>query len=148
MVQYLFDKFKICIQLVLFIIKESTYQCDTNLMVAQILQNIIFSIEAFCRLCVALIPISQTSICILTYIDISTLLSQKTLTHVHPQISPGHFPWMFPPTFRPGHNPLSCSFIPGISIAPLQALYYSEALPATARILYRSFTPKRTGNCR
>ena len=25
--------------------------------------------------------------------------------------------------------------------------YYSEALPTTARILYRSFTPKRTSNC-
>jgi len=35
-----------------------------------------------------------------------------------------------------------------ISLAPLQVLYYSEALPTTARILYRSFTPKRTGNCR
>ena len=35
-----------------------------------------------------------------------------------------------------------------ISIAPLQVLYYSEALPTTVRILYRSFTPKRTGNCR
>src|SRR6218665_2309458 len=33
-------------------------------------------------------------------------------------------------------------------LAPLQVLYYSEALPTTARILYRSFTPKRTGNCR
>ena len=40
------------------------------------------------------------------------------------------------------------SFIPAISIAPLQVFYYSEALPTTARILYRSFTPKRTGNCR
>ena len=30
-----------------------------------------------------------------------------------------------------------------ISIAPLQVLYYSEALPTTARILYRIFTPKR-----
>src|SRR6218665_437981 len=42
------------------------------------------------------------------------------------------------------------SFIPAISIAPLQVLYYSEALPSTAvtaRILHRSFTPKRTGNC-
>src|SRR6218665_2941555 len=29
------------------------------------------------------------------------------------------------------------SFIPAISIAPLQVLYYSEALPTTARILYR-----------
>ena len=38
------------------------------------------------------------------------------------------------------------SFIPAISIAPLQVLYYSEALPTTARILYRSFTPRRTGN--
>ena len=28
---------------------------------------------------------------------------------------------------------------------PLQVLYHSEALPTTARILYRSFTPKRTG---
>jgi len=39
------------------------------------------------------------------------------------------------------------SFIPAISIAPLQVLYYSEALPTTTRILYRSFTPKRTSNC-
>src|SRR6218665_2280737 len=35
-----------------------------------------------------------------------------------------------------------------ISIAPLPVLYYSEALMTTARILYRSFTPKCTGNCR
>src|SRR6218665_124192 len=35
------------------------------------------------------------------------------------------------------------SFIPAISIAPLQVLYYSGALLTTARILYRSFTPKR-----
>src|SRR6218665_2699795 len=40
------------------------------------------------------------------------------------------------------------SFILAISIVPLQVLYYSEALPITGRILYRSFTPKRTGNCR
>ena len=40
------------------------------------------------------------------------------------------------------------SFILAISIAPLQVLYHSEALPTTARILYRSFTPQRTGNCR
>jgi len=42
------------------------------------------------------------------------------------------------------------SFIQTISIAPpqLQVLCYSEALPTTARILYRSFTPKRTGNSR
>src|SRR6218665_1996933 len=42
------------------------------------------------------------------------------------------------------------SFIPAISIAPLQVFYYLEALPTTARIglLYRSFTPKRKGNCR
>ena len=33
------------------------------------------------------------------------------------------------------------SFILVISITPLQVLYYSEALPTTARILYRSFTP-------
>ena len=38
------------------------------------------------------------------------------------------------------------SFILAISIAPLQVLYYSEALPTTAQIVYRSFTPKRTGN--
>src|SRR6218665_831202 len=44
--------------------------------------------------------------------------------------------------------PFIHSFISAISIAPLQVLYYSEALPTTARILYRSFTPKRTGNCR
>src|SRR6218665_2434008 len=31
------------------------------------------------------------------------------------------------------------SFIPPISIAPLQVLYYSEALLTTARVLYRSF---------
>ena len=40
------------------------------------------------------------------------------------------------------------SFILAICIAPLQVLYYSEVLPTTARILYRSFTLKRTGNCR
>src|SRR6218665_3328536 len=34
------------------------------------------------------------------------------------------------------------SFIPAISIASLQVLHHSEALPTTARILYRSFTPK------
>src|SRR6218665_3351090 len=39
------------------------------------------------------------------------------------------------------------SFILAISIAPLQVLYHSEAFPTTARILYLSFTPKRTGNC-
>jgi len=30
------------------------------------------------------------------------------------------------------------SFILAISIAPLQVLYYSEVLPTTARILYRT----------
>ena len=39
------------------------------------------------------------------------------------------------------------SFILAISIAPLQVHCYSEALPTTARVLYRSFTPKLTGNC-
>src|SRR6218665_1284824 len=34
------------------------------------------------------------------------------------------------------------SFILAISI-PLQVHYYSEVLPTTARMLYRSFTPKR-----
>src|SRR6218665_3052465 len=41
---------------------------------------------------------------------------------------------------------LRLQFILVIFIAPLQVLYYSEALPTTARILYRSFTPRRTGN--
>src|SRR6218665_3812615 len=45
-------------------------------------------------------------------------------------------------------NPVIHSFIMVISIAPLQVLYYSEALPTTARILCRSFTLKHTGNCR
>ena len=40
------------------------------------------------------------------------------------------------------------SFILAISMAPLQVLYFSEALSTTARILYRSFTPKRTANWR
>src|SRR6218665_2402441 len=40
------------------------------------------------------------------------------------------------------------SFILAISIVPLQVHYYSEALPTTARMLYRSYTPKRTGNCK
>src|SRR6218665_686112 len=48
----------------------------------------------------------------------------------------------------PPHHSFIHSFIPAISIAPLQVLYYSEALLTTARILYRSFMPKRTGNCR
>src|SRR6218665_1532708 len=39
------------------------------------------------------------------------------------------------------------SFIPAISIAPLKVLYYSEALPTTARILYRSFTPVAPDQC-
>src|SRR6218665_3977033 len=39
------------------------------------------------------------------------------------------------------------SFILAISIAPLQVLYYSQAFPTTAWILYRSFTPKRRRNC-
>jgi len=38
--------------------------------------------------------------------------------------------------------------IVGIYIAPLQVPYYSESFPTTARILYRSFTPKQTGNCK
>src|SRR6218665_1552254 len=33
----------------------------------------------------------------------------------------------------------SLSFILAISISPLQVLYYSEALPTTARVLHRSF---------
>jgi len=39
------------------------------------------------------------------------------------------------------------SFIHSISIAPLQVLYYSEALPTQHRmILCRNFTPKRHGH--
>jgi len=38
------------------------------------------------------------------------------------------------------------SFILAISVASFKVNYYSEVLPTTARILYRSFTPKRTGN--
>src|SRR6218665_3066449 len=55
-----------------------------------------------------------------------------------------------PSTLALQQNMKKCvhSFIPAISIAPLQVLYYSEALPTTARKLYRSFTPKRTDNCR
>ena len=50
--------------------------------------------------------------------------------------------------FRINHSTESIhSFIPAISIAPLQVIYYLEALPTTARILYLSFMPKRTGNC-
>jgi len=37
-----------------------------------------------------------------------------------------------------GHYTFIHSFIPAIYIAPLQVLYYSAALPTTARILYRS----------
>jgi len=69
-------------------------------MFVKILQNINFSIEAFCRLCVALISISPTSICILTYID-SVLLSQKTLAHLLPDISPIRFPLDISPTIPP-----------------------------------------------
>src|SRR6218665_2509783 len=95
MVQYLFDKFKI------MYITRSLYNQRKYILMRHKLNGgpnsskYNFSLEAFCRLCVALIPISQTSICILTYID-STLLFQKTLTNVHPHISPRHFPWMFP----------------------------------------------------
>jgi len=48
------------------------------------------------------------------------------------------------------HHPIHIlhSFILAIFIAPLQVLYYSEELPTTSRILYRSFMPKHTGNCR
>ena len=48
---------------------------------------------------------------------------------------------------KPLHS-LQHSFILAISIAPLQVHYYSEVLTTTARILYRSFTPKCTGNCK
>ena len=41
-------------------------------------------------------------------------------------------------------NPFIHSFILAISIVPIQVLYYSEAVPTTARILYWSFTAKRT----
>src|SRR6218665_855262 len=53
-----------------------------------------------------------------------------------------------PPNILDLRNTFYHSFIhSAISIAPLQVLYNSEALPTTARILCRSFTPKRTGNC-
>src|SRR6218665_2779023 len=51
-------------------------------------------------------------------------------------------------TFYNCANSFIHSFILAISIAPLQVLYRSEALPTTARILYRSCTPTRTGNSR
>jgi len=40
------------------------------------------------------------------------------------------------------------SFILAVSTAPDQVHYYSEALQTSARIMYRSFTPKFTGNCK
>src|SRR6218665_221468 len=52
------------------------------------------------------------------------------------------------PSVLTSSGPHIHSFIPAISIAPLQVLYLSEALPTTAPTLYRSFTPKRTGNSR
>ena len=78
------------------------------------------------------------------------------------QVLPSYLFWLFPsctlpsltlvhtlPNFLPVIPPcIIHSFIPVNSIAPLQVLYHSEALPTTARILYRSFTPKHTGNCR
>src|SRR6218665_1595552 len=71
----------------------------------------------------------------------------------------GEFPCYWVWLWYPGLSPVLVSitfpffsfihsFILAISIAPLQVLYHSEALPTTARTLYRSFTPKRTGNCR
>ena len=45
----------------------------------------------------------------------------------------------FSSTILSGKYEVAYSFIPAISIAPLQVLYYSEALPTTARILHRSF---------
>ena len=71
-------------------------------------------------------------------------------------------PWLVCSSCENGHSPVPCfllvlallciqlpvllihSFIPAVSITPLQVLYYSEALPTTARILYQSFTLKRT----
>ena len=69
-------------------------------------------------------------------------------------ISPPGF-WIYLKSTYPDFNnewlcsDISCihSFILAIFVAPLKVLYYSEALPTTARILYRSFSPKRTGNC-
>jgi len=50
-------------------------------------------------------------------------------------------PWVTPQAAIHGFEGLAISFIhsfihPAISIAPLQVLYYSEALQATARIAY------------
>ena len=39
----------------------------------------------------------------------------------------------------PGYFPPDSLIHSAISVAPLQVLYYSEALPTTARMLYRSF---------
>jgi len=47
MEQYLFHKFKTnYVLIVSFMVKESAHQCDKNLMLIQILQNIIFLVEA------------------------------------------------------------------------------------------------------
>src|SRR6218665_1295006 len=83
-----------------------------NLMLVQILQNrpIIFSVETFCRLYVALIPNSPTSICILTYIDSRPIfLSRKTLAHLPLNKAPWTFlmdisPDITPRTISPGHS--------------------------------------------
>src|SRR6218665_288719 len=57
-------------------------------------------------------------------------------------LSPSHLPT---DSLRSVYSSFIHSFIhSAISIAPLQVLYHSEALPTTSRILYRSFMPKRS----
>ena len=77
-------------------VKESAPQCDKNLTLSQILQNITFLVEALFKLCVSLIPISPVFTCIglftfdLAYIE-RTLLSWKTMAFSSPRgHSPGH----------------------------------------------------------
>src|SRR6218665_3697679 len=82
--------------------------------------------------------------------------SAQNLGVAIPQTPPGLTPMMITHPFKDLTHPTLVSychsfihsFILAISIAPLQVLYHSEVLPTTARTLYRSFTPKRTGNCR
>ena len=60
------------------------------------------------------------------------------------------FAWLYVSVLTRPSAPAHTTFIHsfGHFYSSLQVLYYSKALPTTARILYRSFTPKRTGNCR
>src|SRR6218665_1159348 len=72
-----------------------------------------------------------------------TLRSMHVYTYVCRGVDfrgqPGHVPPIIEKR-QCFHQLFIRSFIPAISIAPFQVLYYSEAHPTTARILYRSFT--------